>query len=287
MKRFVGWRGLVSAALLAFCSLAFGESDPPTPGAFHSPGHTHHDAAQTESQAQVLQIGSEAVPAFVKVISSPLSEIETKKNQYEGEEKPTLDRWLTGATIAMTLINLGMLVFTYRLWDLSRINYKKTLEQMSNSTHSQLRAYVGPESATYSVKENDNGDLVGQILIKIKNFGSTPAVNVSGETWHLIQHSKNVSGGSWIERSKHIDGHVFGMVEPSLILPMTIDIKDAFKISETSILARASIKYSDVFGKTYRRIFTFYLPRSSIKDGCNSADLHIDPKEKNEEQEIK
>lgn len=285
MQIFFAWRVLAIGFLFALCGLAFGASDPPVPGAFQSQGQANKDAAHPYEQTQVLQVGSESAPVFVKVIPAPLSEMESKKNQYEGEEKPNLDRGITLATIVMTFINLGMLVYTFRLWRDSRANYQKTLSQMRSSTHSQLRAYIGPDGAFYSVKKTKEGKLVGQIHIRIKNFGSTPAAEVSGKTLHFIQSTQEDPVENWPEKSSLTPGHGFGRVEPNLILPMTIDIEDALPLNETRLNVRAIIQYSDAFNRTYKRSFSFYLPTGSINDESNSSELHIKPY-KNYEEEI-
>ena len=85
------------------------------------------DKAQTNIRVQ----GTRELPIVIETVVAAKTQAEIDHQNYERHEKPTLDRWLTWATVALAGITGVLAYFTYGLWS-----------EGKNSTEIELRAYV-------------------------------------------------------------------------------------------------------------------------------------------------
>ena len=73
------------------------------------------ETAQTKSDGNNKQKGTEQSLILEKTISAPDSPEDAAHKQYEQHEKPMLDRWLTYSTVALAISTFLLFLFTYRL----------------------------------------------------------------------------------------------------------------------------------------------------------------------------
>lgn len=188
--------------ILVFFISVSAYSDNPVPS---SPEYTQKPNANTSNNKKKTteeQRGTEGVPVFVKVIAADRSEEEAKHDHYEHNEKPSLDRGLTYATIALAAVTAILAFFTYGLWRDARRTSKQTISdmrssiaeaarsatamevvaaqqpKMQNIMYKQMRAYIAVDVGKAI---SQNSDLRFEADPIIVNTGFTPAKNVS--TW--------------------------------------------------------------------------------------------------------
>ena len=143
---------------------------------------TKPDPAAQQSSA--IQRGSEQSPLFVKSLG-PTTQDEREYEAYEKREKPTNERKITNATVALAWITLALALFTALLWTTTYClvrDAKKTAAR-------QLRAYIFPEGSTICAanaegkvlepNRNITAGLMAVGMIQFKNTGQTPAYDVT------------------------------------------------------------------------------------------------------------
>jgi hypothetical protein len=137
----------------------------------------------------------------------------------------------------------------------------------------QLRAYVGAADASISNARAD----VPKIHIFLKNFGSTPALEVHALTYQHIQNMEQIRSDDWIGIGP--TPHDFGILDPNqprdMVIPLgRINIPSIRKESAPTLHIKSCVTYQDVFGYSYTRLFTHYLNWQLIK---NSGDWPLYP----------
>lgn len=130
---------------------------------------TKNKNAETPKQVNQFSAperGTESNPFFVKAIPTQKSQSETDHEAYEHYEKPNLDRWLTGGTIALVVVTAILAFFTYWLWSATR----RLAIDTQRTDKRQLRAYV-------SVRGTEvHGDAAQpRFTVELVNCGQTPA----------------------------------------------------------------------------------------------------------------
>ncbi len=138
----------------------------------------------------------------------------------------------------------------------------KDFRQNRLSAESQLRAYLTVEcKGIVAADESDNG----QIIFEIKNWGQTPAYNVTSAMNiafsstpidynpnsfrnHLVFDDRKDSLGPGQSR------HGFGFLHE-----MDLDLQVELRDKMTAIIQWGVVNYSDVFGISHETQFCFYL----------------------------
>ncbi len=182
-------RGCLVAVLLAALPLsAQAKSNQPIPTPRELPGP---DKIETNRNAPIPandKRGTDEVPLSVKVLPSEKSKSETAKEEYEANEKPGLDRWLTtytgwlaiftAALFAAAGIQVGLFWWQLRL---IRDEAKETAAAaiisaiQADAQMKETRAYIFTNSAR--ITNYGAGEIVKAELF-LKNTGKTPAHTV-------------------------------------------------------------------------------------------------------------
>ena len=103
---------LLSLALL--CGVA--QSHEPLPSARKGGEKPQAQTAKHDRSATKDERGTEKAPIVVKTLPAEKTKEETDHERYEHHEKPTLDRILSYATIALVGVTAALAFFTYFLW---------------------------------------------------------------------------------------------------------------------------------------------------------------------------
>ena len=114
---------------------------------------------------------TDGAPVFVKGVPRQESEADARHKQYEHHEKPTLDRWLTWATVALAVFTGLLFFFTALLWK----STSRLVKETGDTARKQLRAYMTLEICEWR-------GLTRQIPLAVKFslvcHGQTPASKV-------------------------------------------------------------------------------------------------------------
>lgn len=147
-------------------------------------------------------------------------------------------------------------------------NAKAAADQVDlarDTASKQLRAYIGVLGAkAYYV-----GQPLHRIVIQIKNFGQTPAFDVTSHTGLYIDTHQTGFPGKGEHGSTVVFAHEFGIVEPGQERIIWIDLPDdwirenieALSTGKVRLFSETKIQYSDVGGVDRFRGFCCYLPR--------------------------
>lgn len=162
MHTFLG----VFVFVLSISCLA--QSNPPAPGVGISIQHNDAKGEQSAQNGPNESSGTDGAPVFVKGVPRQESEADARHKQYEHHEKPTLDRWLTWATVALAVFTCLLFIFTALLW----MSTSRLVKEAADTARKQLRAYMTLEICEWR-------GLVHQIPFAVKFslvcHGQTPA----------------------------------------------------------------------------------------------------------------
>lgn len=203
---------LVVRAPLLFCVLtlaasavfAQAASQPPAPSGRVSGEQQQPKASQPVQSSAPEQRGTARAPLFIQSIPAAESASDAAHKVYEHHEKPTLDRWLTGSTVALAVFTLVLAIFTALMWVATyrlALHSKKTGDQQATDTKAALEiardaANASKKSAdaslialrpwlsckveiTEPLSFNEAGDPIFKITFIVENVGKTPAMSVS------------------------------------------------------------------------------------------------------------
>jgi hypothetical protein len=182
-------RGCLIAILLAVSPLsAQAKLNQPIPTPRELPGP---DKIETNRNAPIPandKRGTDEVPLSVKILPGEKSKSETAKEEYEANEKPGLDRWLTTYTGWLTIFTAALFaaaatqvgLFWWQL-RLIRDEAKETAAAarisaiQADAQMKETRAYIFTNSA--KITSYGAGEIVKAELF-LKNTGKTPAHTV-------------------------------------------------------------------------------------------------------------
>jgi hypothetical protein len=180
-----------------------------------------------------------------------------------------------------TLVTLIVAVATVGLYCATR----NLVDDAQTASRRQLRAYLGPGVASVADATSDDP----KIRIPLKNYGSTPALDVRGKTYDHIFIGA-LRDDTWSDVTPR--PHDFGIIEPGesedMIIPLNkfsadLTLSMQQKDNAKTLHVKSCVAYDDIFGKHYTRIFTIYLNGSFITGG-DVWQMSISPRE-NEEKE--
>ncbi|HUJ79476.1 MAG TPA: hypothetical protein VLY45_04080 [Nitrospiria bacterium] len=161
----------VSLCVLLIAGNASAQSQPPAPSPATSNQQKQSKSTKTEPPPSNDLRGTYESPLVINVLPTPNADEIAKRKREQEEEKSTLDRWLTGATVALAVITFFLALYTARLWSATK-----------ESSQRQLRAYL---SVVPQIDHVQFGQMpIARVLIE--NCGQTPAyqlTQVSGLAW--------------------------------------------------------------------------------------------------------
>ena len=127
---------------------------------------------ETQAKTQKYQSGTEQRPLFVNVIPTQKSAEESKAEEQERDKKILNDKIITWSTAFLAVVTAILAIFTAFLWGATR----KLVVGANDTAERQLRAYINiAEGKVMNFIDPENGTF----HIIFKNFGQTPAHNVS------------------------------------------------------------------------------------------------------------
>jgi len=157
-------------------------------------------------------------------------------------------------SVFFVALGTALLIVTLLLtWQANRAAVESVRVQRQIG-QAQIRAYLGVEGARL---DEDRF----RIWLQIKNFGQTPASDVSVKTVCIV-------GGT--ERESQLHG--FGIVDPGVATPAVIKVapEDIVFIAnnpDTPLIVRVTISYSDVNQDSWCKTAKYFCPRSLAENG--------------------
>lgn len=247
---------------LALASTALSASDPPSPGVRVSGKKQHAEAGQPASNAAPDQRGTASAPLFVKGIPGEESANDAAHKEYEHHEKPTLDRWLTWSTVALSVstfflffVTAALAVFTWKLW---RSTGKLVISADENAAK-QLRAYVWQKTSDEGITNFTNGGFVQKS--DIRNSGQSPAYFVhqwskmaafAADTRKFESAPEVLPGPRFVVHPE--SEHVFHTPTE----PMNSQQRDDIGFGNTVLFFWGELRYVDAFKQPHKTRFRLY-----------------------------
>lgn len=274
-------RALPALALLMACGVAL--SQPPSPGGRKHVQKQSAQASAATSQSAPEQRGTASAPIFVQGIPAADSASDAAHKEYEHHEKPTLDRWLTYATVALAVFTLLLFIFTAALWwvtlQLSRrartegerqaIDTQLSLTIATDAAKTAIaaeRAYVFPaaiileaDGIVGSNSEDRRPKRHIQVRIRLRNHGKTPAA-IS----EILADVKLLRGKPILEsmRTVPLTWRFISLDDSEPIDPIESDVlEDEYQLARTgkefNLFCLGHIAYLDVFKKPHYTLFAW------------------------------
>lgn len=274
-------------ALLVASAVAASQPSAPSAGIRIEKGRTRADPAEKQSTGE--RRGTERSPIFVKSVPTSESEAEASYKEYEHHEKPTLDRWLTGATLALAVCTFLLFCFTAALWwvtkNLAR-DAVRTGRQQQRATRATLavatraadiaeRALVAGQRAfvfaqgisSYWEKDEQTQTYSWRFRPHLENSGSSPTKNMTMFTRCMLLDQALRTGFDF-EGNSLAANIGSGLLPPKTTLEGGISPQNPENAISPQDIAEAQagrkylylwgwIKYNDVFPGTLRHITRF------------------------------
>lgn len=208
---------------------AYSKSNRPPPAPIELPTRDQKDAGQNApAAAEQENRGSDERPVSVKVIPGEKSERDTRKEQYEADEKPGLDRgltsytgWLVVFTAALFFAALGQVVLFF--WQLGLIRDSladtKLAAEAAKEAAEAGKVQAEVAKATMDIEHRPYIFIYGISGLKVKrrpcdpyieyivaNYGKTPAIVLSAKADFLVVHNGKEVG----KPADVISGELYG-----------------------------------------------------------------------------
>lgn len=200
------WR--IVLALLLFAGSAY--SEPPSPAPTKTDQQKKGETSNAQDSSKQDLRGTHEKPLIVDVLPAPDAEQIAKRKTEQEEEKSTLDRWLTGASVSLAVITFFLALYTARLWRethrLAEDARNTAVKQATDMKKSLSIAQQSADAALLSVKNMQSADRAyikmshfppglifndalaeriygevrtGDVRIEVINLGKTPAIITS------------------------------------------------------------------------------------------------------------
>jgi hypothetical protein len=250
-----GGRWRVTAVVLFAATTtagAFAQSQNPIPSRGERSQEPKSQAAQRQENGPGQIRGTRESPFIVETLPAPKSQEEAAHEHYEHYEKPTLDRWITYATIGLVIVTALLAVFTYFLWGAT----SKLVRDAKATSRRQLRAYVWED-----FKEHPRNIPGGYIVSgDLKNSGATTAYNVRAWTGMAALTNEQYTSFDFSRPSKPPLSFVCNPNSTHSLTAFVI-LGDVRGVSDGDerLYVYGRIDYDDTFGaphwKTFRLVF--------------------------------
>ena len=260
----------VLCCILAFAGGAHAVSEQPTSvGMEHIQQRNIKDDIATSQAITVPQVTASA-PLFVQIIPAAERASDAEYKEYEQHEKPRLDRWLTGSTVALAVFTFLLFIYTACLWR----STSKLVRKTDENSQIQLRAYVNIASVNAQwLEEPDNVTIkMIKVTLDFANTGQTPAYNVTA--WMIArsappdtqQFEPNGVGRS-ID-SVGVLGHgQFNHVTVEKQVEVAEGVLNSWKNGTESLFVFGLINYTDVFNAPHVTEFRLMMPCEGVGVG--------------------
>ncbi len=158
------WLILLGVALLSLVivtGIVYFALNVPTPSVGISSQQEQNKSKQPNNNTNIKTGESEQHPAFIKIVPADATPDETSYRSYEEKEKPPLDRWLTYATISLSVFTFFLFcgtvilaVYTFKLWVEASETSKRQANEMQNSIAEATRAATAMEQVAKNSAES-------------------------------------------------------------------------------------------------------------------------------------
>ena len=262
-------RALLGVVAVAISLSCFAQSNQPAPSSGKDiqkqQPPTPVDATKSSN---ARSDGFEPTPSINKQASA-ISQEEAEHKRYERHEKPTLDRWLTWATVFLALVTAALAGFTYLLWAATG----KLVREAKATSQMQLRAYVGIKSCAVIAHEDEDRFITHWVYVVAHNHGQTPAKNI--RYWLELKNASLALVGT-LERSQ-TDILTLGVIHPGDEFTCRLNIFESLSDDEVirgrrAMYAFGRFEYTDAFNNTWETNLRFQL---SGKDRSETGEMNI------------
>ena len=219
-------------------------------------GPPNQQPAADQQQSQPEQHGTEQAPLVVPILPSAQTE---NKSSAPSTERPKegFDAWLVGwglsDKIAAIAIFVGFLQFCVLF---------ATVAVMRRSAHRQLRAYVHIEDVVMSNMNNPNLTYAVVIQVIIKNFGRTPARQITNtSSWRPMRERESNFGLGGAQIVELPDLGPSQKTFSTFYYPRAIFQfwRQPVETGQMTFYVFGRIDYQDVFGKNWQTEYRFEL----------------------------
>lgn len=159
---------ILIALLLSGSGIA--QSQEPLSALARSDQQKQAESIETKKESAENLRGTHEKPLIIDVLpASNADEIAKRKSEQE-EEKATLDRWLTGASVALAFITFFLALYTAKLWYATKTlaeDAKRTADRQASEMLESLR--IAKVSADAAMKTARHMEIADRAYIKISH----------------------------------------------------------------------------------------------------------------------
>lgn len=276
-------RAAIAMVLACWMGLAAAASEPPPKSARNDVQKQDAQPDEAASNRAQQAQGTASNPIFVKSLTSPESEAETRHKHYEHQEKPTLERLMGWGTGALAVFTLLLFIFTAGLWwvtlQLGR-DAKKAGERQASETNASLAITKTAADAAVRAVELSEKHIRSYVFVSLdsaaidanncffatlsaKNYGKTPATDVRcvsfGNLWQFpldveLEPAVHLPGASKTSLGAGDGIKMF----PTLHRPLKETEEAAIRAGQAAIYIWGEVVYLDVFNNKQSTQFRMY-----------------------------
>lgn len=264
----------VSIFLLFSISVAFAQSQPPSPTATINSAEQKKHPATTDEKPAYNPTGTDTNPIVIKSLEAEKTPERTEQERPEREEKSANERSLIAWTIVLAIATIvmagvagGQLYMFRRQLRLIRASLtdtknaadaanksadaaERTVKIMQDTAQRQMRAYICFQEGHVDLHANEG---FYDVTIHLKNSGNTPAYDV--QTWRSSQIIDQPEPPAAFDAPQSWGGR--GMVGPGAYMgasgtlrhPFTPDDRASIKSGRKMIFVWGEVIYRDAFGE--------------------------------------
>jgi len=282
-------RILLTLIVLLLCGSGIAQSQEPLPAPGRSDQQKQGKSTETKRESTEDLRGTHEKPLIIDVLpASKADEIAKRKSEQE-KEKATLDRWLTGASVALAFITFFLALYTAKLWyatktlaegakgtaDRQASEMKESLRiakvsadaAMKTAHHVEIadRAYIKishePPGLVFATSTADvlySENRTYEIQIEVRNIGNTPAEITQLSFTHTILPSNaplpGIPSYNSSPEGEAIKTIMYGSdaIFPSSSFVMSKDDAEAINAGTKQLYVLGYADYVDHFGTCHR-----------------------------------
>lgn len=163
-------RILLTLIILLLCGSGIAQSQEPLPVPARSDQQKQGKSTETKKESTEDLRGTHEKPLIIDVLPAPnVTEIAKRKSEQE-EEKAPLDRWLTGASVALAFITFFLALYTAKLWYATKTlaeDAKRTADRQASEMLESLQ--IAKVSADAAMKTAHHMEIADRAYIKISH----------------------------------------------------------------------------------------------------------------------
>jgi len=233
------------------------------------PHVTENRQPQTKSGQFPSPLRATERPISVQVMIPPKAPLDVARERETERRERIAAIWTITLAAITTILGAGSLVVYW----MQALRLRQTVEQMRLTEERQLRAYIGVVGSQSAVRLNGTSEQIN-ILLSVRNFGQTPASNVTGVGAAVRCRSFEEIGQHKLEP----------FVENGLLMPhaetghqiLCRTVEPTLEMDETwQVYVFGLVTYIDAFGITRKTEFRYVLvgdlARGAIAQACNEG----------------